>query len=148
VKSNGLACTNAASNIDRPDGINGCQSKPLLWFNSLLIYHQQHRLQKKPPMVLFFMHLWCHTSTMMMMTSKNMKKWPTAAGYKKSQNSSFHIIQHWPSKRCSINDCCLWIKKSKRNHAKIHQEFKKEQSKTSIAAAKKIPSINEQPLST
>jgi hypothetical protein len=41
------------------------------------------------------------------------------------------------------------LKKSKRNHAKIHQEFKKEQSKTSIAAAKKkIPSINEQPLST
>jgi len=29
------------------------------------------------------------------------------------------------------------LKKSKRNHAKIHQEFKKEQSKTSIAAAKK-----------
>lgn len=106
--------------------------------------------KKKPPLVLFLsMHLWCHTSTMMMMTSKNMKKWPTAAGYKKIKNSSFHIIQHWPSKRCSINDCCLWIKKSKRNHAKIHQEFKKEQSKTSIAAAKKkIPSINEQPLST
>jgi len=66
------------------------------------------------------MHLWCHTSTMMMMTSKNMKKWPTAAGYKQIKNSNFHIIQHWPSKRCSINDCCLWIKKSKRNHAKIH----------------------------
>jgi hypothetical protein len=31
--------------------------------------------KKKPPMVLFLsMHLWCHTSTMMMMTSKNMKK--------------------------------------------------------------------------
>jgi hypothetical protein len=66
------------------------------------------------------MHLWCHTSTMMMMTSKNMKKWPTAAGYKQIKNSNFHIIQHWPSKRCSINVCCLWIKKSKRNHAKIH----------------------------
>jgi hypothetical protein len=66
------------------------------------------------------MHLWCHTSTMMMMTSKNMKKWPTAAGYKQIKNSNFHIIQHWPSKRCSINDCCLWIKKSKRNHAKFH----------------------------
>jgi hypothetical protein len=33
------------------------------------------------------------------------------------------------------------LKKSKRNHAKIHQEFKKEQSKTSIAAAKKKNSI-------
>lgn len=84
------------------------------------LYTTNNIASKKATYGAFFMHLWCHTSTMMMMTSKNMKKWPTAAGYKQIKNSNFHIIQHWPSKRCSINDCCLWIKKSKRNHAKIH----------------------------
>jgi len=74
---------------------------------------------------------------MMMMTSKNMKKWPTAAGYKKSKTAASILsnIDHPNGAQSMI--AVFELKKSKRNHAKIHQEFKKEQSKTSIAAAKK-----------
>jgi len=159
VKSNGLACTNAASNIDRPDGINGCQSKPLLWFNSLLLIPSTNNIASKK------IHLRCLTMTVQAVLFctygatpqpwwwwlvKNMKKWP-AAGYNQiSKNSSFHIIQHWPSIRCLINVCCL-LKKSKikRNHAtKFHQEQNQQARLRSQQQKNKIPSINEQPLST
>jgi len=130
VKSNGLACMKqAASNIDRPDGINGCQSKPLLWFNSLLLIPSTNNIASKK-----ILHLRCLTMTVQAVLFctygatpqpwwwwlvKNMKKWP-AAGYK-IKNSPY--FPYFPTLNIqtvlSMRLLSLKIKKSKRNHAKI-----------------------------
>lgn len=73
---------------------------------------------------------------MMMMTSKIWKSDPLQQAIK-IKNSSFHIIQHWPSKRCSINDCCLWKIKKQKKSCQNPSRIQKRTSKTSIAAAKK-----------
>ena len=75
---------------------------------------------------------------------KNMKKWP-AAGYNQiSKNSSFHIIQHWPSIRCLINVCCLLkkIKKQKKSCHKIPSRTKINKQDFDRSSKKKTNSIH------
>ena len=141
----------AAFNIDRPDGINGCQSKPLLWFNSLLLIPSTNNIASKK-----ILHLRCLTMTVQAVLFctygatpqpwwwwlvKNMKKWP-AAGYNQISKNSY--LPYYPTLTIHTvpNQCLLSFEKAKEIMPQNSIKNKNKQARLRSQQQKKPNSIH------
>lgn len=67
---------------------------------------------------------------------------PLQQAIKKNQKQQLpYYIQHWPSKRCSINDCCLWIKKKQKKSCQNPSRIQKRTKQDFDRSSKKKNSI-------